>query len=180
MRKLLAVCGLAIALVAGYPVVSSAAELGKDAKIAKVAKGEAVEKTGVIEVTPADATKKEKPGKPVYNTVGLKVGAESFKLLPGLPKKAGKEIMEDLEKLVGKEVTIKGMLMAANEKHPMAAIKVESFVEKGAAAPAPAATDAKPADVKPADAPAPAATDAKPADVKPVDEKPADEKPAGE
>ena len=152
MRKLLTVVGLAVALVAGCPVVSQAAKADKDAKKVVVAT-EAVEKTGVLEVIPADKAKNEK-----FNTVLLKVGADTFKLLPG----KNKNVLKMLEEMTGKEVTVKGDMMAANPpKYPMAAIKVSEYTEKvvapAAAAPAEpaAATPAPAADAAPA-VPAPA------------------------
>ncbi len=153
MRKLLTVVGLAVALVAGCPMGAQAAKPGKEAKAAVVAK-EMVEKTGVIEVTPANKEKKEK-----YSTIVLKVGEESFKLLPGKNKK----VLKMLEEMSGKQVTVKGALMPANPpKYPMAAIKVEEYTEAAgtapAAAPAPAAAEPAPAAAPaPAAEPAPAA-----------------------
>lgn len=131
MKKLVIVTGLVAALVGGVPFSAMAAAPAIETKV----KGEIVEKTGTIEVKQAEKNEK-------YNTVTIKVGNDVFKLLP---VKGNKTIMGDLEKLAGKEVTVKGELLPANDKHPMAAIKVESFTEKAAApaAPAPApATDA--------------------------------------
>ncbi|HOT29244.1 MAG TPA: hypothetical protein PLU72_13745 [Candidatus Ozemobacteraceae bacterium] len=139
MKKLVLVTGLVAALIGGVPFSAMAAKPAVETKV----KGEIVEKTGTIEVKQAEKNEK-------YNTVTLKAGNDVFKLLP---VKGNKTIMGDLEKLAGKEVTVKGELLPANEKHPMAAIKVESFTEKTAAAPAPAAA---PADAPAADAPAPA------------------------
>ncbi|HCC47196.1 MAG TPA: hypothetical protein DEQ38_03635 [Elusimicrobia bacterium] len=86
------------------------------------------EKTGTIEVIKADEAKKEK-----YNTVLLKVGEETIKLLPGADKKNFKK----LETLGGKTVTVKGALLPAHPpKYPLAAIKVDSFKESAAKAPA--------------------------------------------
>jgi len=129
MKKLVIVTGLVAALVGGVPFSAMAAAPAIETKV----KGEIVEKTGTIEVKQAEKNEK-------YNTVTIKVGNDVFKLLP---VKGNKTIMGDLEKLAGKEVTVKGELLPANDKHPMAAIKVESFTEKAAApaapAPAPAA-----------------------------------------
>lgn len=168
MRKLLTVVGLAVALVAGCPVVSQAAKADKDAKKVIVAT-EAVEKTGVLEVIPADKTKKEK-----YNTVLLKVGADTFKLLPG----KNKNVLKMLEEMTGKEVTVKGDMMPANPpKYPMAAIKVSEYTEK-VVTPAAAAPVAEPAAATPAPAaePAPAAAPAPAADAAPAAPAPADGK----
>lgn len=115
-------------------------------------KSEPVEKAGVVEVQKADPAKKEK-----YDTVLLKIGEESFKLIPGNDKKA----LKTLETLGGKNVVVKGDLLPANPpKYPLAAIKVNSFEEKAAEAaapavvPAPVAPDAPAAPaVAPADAP---------------------------
>ncbi|HNV72200.1 MAG TPA: hypothetical protein PKO06_21005 [Candidatus Ozemobacteraceae bacterium] len=170
MRKLLTVVGLAVALVAGCPMGVQAAKADKEAKKAVVAK-ESVEKTGVIEVVKADAAKKEK-----YDTVLLKVGEESFKLIPGKNKK----VFKMLEVMAGKNVTVKGTLMPANPpKYPLAAIKVDEYTESTAApsaAPAPAtpapAADA-PAPAADAPAPAPAADTAAPATDAPAADAPA-------
>lgn len=82
---------------------------------------ETIDTAGVIEVIPADAAKKEK-----YNTILLKVGEVTYKLLPGKDKKA----FGQLESLAGKTVKVKGSVMPANPpKYPMAAIKVEEFSE---------------------------------------------------
>lgn len=151
MKKLFGVTLLAAALVLSTPAVFAAepAKDGKDVvkteekKDAK--KGEAAEKTGTVEFKAAEKGEK-------HDTYTLKVGAETFKLLPS---KEFKNFNEELKKVVGKEVTVKGELLPANEKHPLAAIKIESCKE-AAAAPA--------ADAKPADAPAAPAADAKPAD----------------
>lgn len=84
-------------------------------------KAEAVEKTGVIQVIPADQARKEK-----YNTVLLKVGEETIKLIPARDKKDFKK----LEALDGKTVTVTGEYLPANPpKYPLAAIKVQSFAE---------------------------------------------------
>lgn len=140
MKKMLFVAGLVAALVGGVPFATMAA----DKPVVEVKKGDVVEKTGMVEVKKAEKNEK-------YNTVTIKVGNDVFKLLP---VKGNKTIMGDLEKLAGKEVTVKGELLPASDKHPMAAIKVESFTEKTAAAPAaPADAPVAPA----ADAPAPAA-----------------------
>ncbi len=88
-----------------------------------------VEKTGVIEIIKADPAKHEK-----YDTILLKAGEESIKLLPG----ADKKVFKPLEKMAGKTVTVKGEFLPPNPpKYPLAAIKVQSVVEaKAAAAPA--------------------------------------------
>ncbi|HOY67325.1 MAG TPA: hypothetical protein PLP29_10575 [Candidatus Ozemobacteraceae bacterium] len=147
MKKLVLVAGLAAVLVGGVPLSAMAAKPPVEAKV----KAEAVEKTGVVEVKPADQAKKEK-----YNTVTLKVGNDTFKLIPG---KGNKTIMADIEKLAGKEVTVKGDLLPADDKHPMAAIRLQSFAEKAAApaaAPAPADAATPAPSAEPAAAPAPA------------------------
>ncbi|NLI79011.1 MAG: hypothetical protein GX442_21535 [Candidatus Riflebacteria bacterium] len=103
----------------------------------KAAKGQAVEKTGVLEVQPPGPKQK-------YATVLLKVGKEVFKLLPA---KTAKDIMPKLEAMNGKEVTVKGNLLPADAKHPLPAISITSFTEATAAtpaaAPAPAAEPTK-------------------------------------
>jgi len=76
------------------------------------------EKTGVIEVKAAEKGQK-------YPTVTLKSGEDVFRLIPA---KGNKEFSQ-LEKMAGKQVTVKGDLMPANPpKYPLAAIKVASFV----------------------------------------------------
>ncbi|OGR81028.1 MAG: hypothetical protein A2X32_08785 [Elusimicrobia bacterium GWC2_64_44] len=87
-------------------------------------KPELVEKTGVIQIQKADAAKNEK-----YDTIMLKVGEESIKLLPSKDKK----VFKPLEKLDGKTITVKGEYLPPNPpKYPLAAIKVLS-INKGAA-----------------------------------------------
>ncbi len=116
MKNKLVSCSLALSLLAGAGVLGAWAQ-------AK-AKPQMVEKTGVIETIKADAAKKEK-----YDTILLKVGDETFKLLPGEDKKAFKP----LEKLGGKTVTVTGQLLPANPpKYPLAAIKVASVLEAAA------------------------------------------------
>lgn len=116
MKNKLFSCALSLALLAGAGVLGAWAQ--------EKAKPELVEKTGVIEIIKADAAKKEK-----YNTILLKVGEETFKLLPGEDKKAFKP----LEKLGGKTVTVTGQLLPANPpKYPLAAIKVATVLEAAA------------------------------------------------
>lgn len=98
-------------------------------------KGETVEKTGVVKVEPKTDPKAK------FDIVTLTVGADVFVLL-GKPCK-------QIQKLDGKTIKVVGNLKPANDKHPRAAIKVDSFEEIGAAAPAPAPAPATPA---PADA----------------------------
>jgi len=108
------------------------------------AKREKVEKTGVLEVQPAAAGQK-------HATVLLKVGADTFKLLP---TKKTKDLFPKLEALGGKEVTVKGKLLPADDKHPLAAIKVVEYTEGAAAA----GSGAAPAAAGSAAAPAPEPT----------------------
>ncbi len=116
-----------LSVVVLFAAVTLLEAKGKAGGKPKFSKGEPVEKTGVIEVTPSE-------GKQKFPTVTLKVGADVFKVVPG---KGGKNIMKKLEALNGKTVTLKGNLLPANPpKHPMAAIKVESFTEGAVAAPA--------------------------------------------
>ncbi|OGS10439.1 MAG: hypothetical protein A3J70_03660 [Elusimicrobia bacterium RIFCSPHIGHO2_02_FULL_61_10] len=104
--------------------------MGADAKT--MAKAVFVEKTGVIEVQKADSAKKEK-----YNTILLKVGEETFKLLPGKAPEI-KKTFKGLNALGGKEVTVTGELKPANPpKYPLPAIIVETFKESSDAVPAP-------------------------------------------
>jgi len=106
------------------------ASMGADAKT--MAKAVFVEKTGVIEVQKADSAKKEK-----YNTILLKVGEETFKLLPGKAPEI-KKTFKGLNALGGKEVTVTGELKPANPpKYPLPAIIVETFKESSDAVPAP-------------------------------------------
>ena len=128
-------CCLCVVMLAGANAFCGTEQKAK-AK-AGVPKAELVEKTGVIEIQKADPAKKEK-----YNTVLLKVGEETFKLVPS---KAMMKGFKAIEKLGGKTVVVKGNLMPAKPpKYPLAAILVESFSEKGAGAdagkPAPAPT----------------------------------------
>lgn len=126
--------GIAFTLLAGALVLGAWAQ--KETKEERAL----TEKTGVIEVIKADAAKKEK-----YNTVLLKAGEETIKLLPG---KGDKREFKNLEALGGKNVTVKGELLPANPpKYPLAALKVASFAElkapKAAAPGKPAAAPAK-------------------------------------
>jgi hypothetical protein len=108
-------------------LLASAGAWAQDKAQAK--KPELVEKTGVVAVQKADQAKHEK-----YDTITIKVGDESIKLLPGKDKKA----FQPLEKMAGKTVTVKGEYLPANPpKYPLAAIKVTSVKEvKEAKAPA--------------------------------------------
>lgn len=88
-------------------------------------KPELVEKTGVIEIVKADAAKNEK-----FDTILLKAGEETIKLIPNKDKKAFKP----LEKMAGKNVTVKGEYLPPNPpKYPLAAIKVNACAEAKAA-----------------------------------------------
>jgi len=114
---------LALALIAGG--AAAWAEAPKQEKKAEEKKVELTEKTGVISITKADAAKQEK-----YDTIMLKAGEESIKLLPGADKKAFKP----LEKMAGKTVTVKGEYLTPKPpKYPLGALKVESVVEAKAA-----------------------------------------------
>lgn len=81
---------------------------------------EVIEFTGTIQVTPPDAAKNQK-----YASVTIKEGDKEYKLLPGEDKKS----FGELEKLAGKVVTVTGKVLPANDKHPLPAIKVDSFKE---------------------------------------------------
>lgn len=84
-------------------------------------KPELVEKTGAIEIIKADPAKNEK-----FDTILLKAGEETIKLLPNKDKKAFKP----LEKMAGKNVTVKGEFLPPNPpKYPLAAIKVNACNE---------------------------------------------------
>ncbi|MGD9642604.1 MAG: hypothetical protein AB7V08_07675 [Elusimicrobiales bacterium] len=84
-------------------------------------KPELVEKTGVVEIVKADAAKNEK-----FDTILLKAGEETIKLLPSKDKKAFKP----LEKMAGKTITVKGEFLPPNPpKYPLAAIKVKACKE---------------------------------------------------
>lgn len=124
MKNRILVGFLALTLLAGAGVRGALAQ--------EKAKNEVVTKTGVIEITKADAKKNEK-----YDTILLKVDKESFKLLPGSDKKA----FAPLAKLNGKTVTVTGELLPANPpKYPLAAIKVAAVTKAATAkAAAPAA-----------------------------------------
>jgi len=124
MNKKIFACCITI-LLAG-----ANAAMGADAKT--MAKAVFVEKTGVIEVQKADSAKKEK-----YDTILLKVGEETFKLLPGKAPEI-KKTFKGLNALGGKEVTVTGELKPANPpKYPLPAIIVETFKESSDAVPAP-------------------------------------------
>ncbi|MDD2999386.1 MAG: hypothetical protein EOM80_06085 [Erysipelotrichia bacterium] len=82
---------------------------------------EAIDTTGVIEVTEPDAAKNQK-----YKNVLLKVGETTYRLIPS---KGAKELFVKLESMAGKTVKVKGKLLPANEKFPMRAIKVDEFSE---------------------------------------------------
>lgn len=82
---------------------------------------EAVETTGVIEIVKADSAKDEK-----YDTILLKAGEITYKLIPNKDKEAFKK----LETMAGKTLKVMGLIMPANPpKYPLAAIKVDSFTE---------------------------------------------------
>lgn len=84
-------------------------------------KPELVEKTGVIEIIKADPAKNEK-----FDTILLKAGEETIKLIPNKDKKAFKP----LEKMAGKNVAVKGEFLPPNPpKYPLAAIKVNACKE---------------------------------------------------
>src|SRR3989338_8344064 len=124
MNKKIFACRITILLTGAN------ASMGADAKT--MAKAVFVEKTGVIEVQKADSAKKEK-----YNTILLKVGEETFKLLPGKAPEI-KKTFKGLNALGGKEVTVTGELKPANPpKYPLPAIIVETFKESSDAVPAP-------------------------------------------
>ena len=109
--------------VAGENISAPAAAVekaGEDQKKAEKKNLEAIECTGTIEVTPADPAKKQK-----YPVVTLKDGDKTFKLIPGEIKKD----FSKLEQLAGKVVTVAGKLLPANDKHPLPAIKVDTFSE---------------------------------------------------
>lgn len=82
--------------------------------------GDAVEFTGVVEVTPADEANGEK-----YATIILKVGEESYKLLPS----EAKDAFNGLEGAAGKSINVKGTYLPADETHPLAAVKVTEWSE---------------------------------------------------
>lgn len=83
-------------------------------------KGDAVEFSGIVEVTPADEAAGQK-----YSTIILKVGEESYKLIPS----EAKEAFAGLEAAVGKTINVKGAFLPADETHPLAAIKVTEWSE---------------------------------------------------
>jgi hypothetical protein len=113
INKLLACC-VALGLLAGAGSAFAAEPEQKT-------KYEIKEVTGVVEIVKADAKKKEK-----YDTVLLKEGEKTYKLIPAKDKKLFKE----LEALGGRKVTVIGTLLPANPpRYPLAALKVESFAE---------------------------------------------------
>jgi hypothetical protein len=170
MRKTILICGIALSLVLAGPAAFAGCgscegdnhkhakeEVKADGQKAAKAQGEVVEKTGTIEIKKAEKGEK-------FDTVLLKIGDETLKIIPG---KGKKEVMKELEQMGGKEIVVKGTLLPADEKHPLAAIKIDSYAAKAAADPKPAEPTAAPADPKP--------TDEKPADpASAADEKPAD------
>ncbi len=109
--------GTAISEDAGDTAVPAPAKEEKKELKGK-GKLEQVENSGVIKVIPADASKKQK-----YATIILVCGDKEYKLLPGHDKAA----FAELEKMAGQTVTIKGGLMPATDKYPMAAIKVDEI-----------------------------------------------------
>lgn len=153
MRKLLLVASLAVAMFFGSHCVF--AQKGKNIKAIKGAfnKGESVEKSGVVEVQKAEKGQK-------FDNVTLKIGSDVFRLIPTGPGKKG--MMDEISKLAGKEITVKGILLPVNPpKFPLAAIKVESFGEKkadsaAAATPSSSGPTKEPASVASTPAPAPA------------------------
>ena len=129
-NRILTYC-IAIVLMTGAGVLGARAQEKAKAKPeVKKPAVEMVEKTGTIEIKKADETKNEK-----YDTILLKVGDETIKLLPGKDKKTFKP----LAKLGGKEVIVKGEFLPPNPpKYPLAALKVASVKAKPAAPATPA------------------------------------------
>lgn len=114
-------------LIAGFLALGLLAG-GAAAEEKAKGKAELVEKTGAIEIIKADAAKNEK-----YDTILLKAGEETIKLLPGADKKAFKP----LEKMAGKTVTVSGEYLTAKPpKYPLPALKVAAAAEAKPAKPA--------------------------------------------
>lgn len=132
MKNRTFICALALTLLAGgvhgvWAQAKAPEKAKKEVKqevkkeAAKEVKKELVEKSGVIQIIKADAAKQEK-----YDTILLKAGDETIKLLPGKDKK----LFKPLEKLDGKTVAVKGEFLPPNPpKYPLAAMKVASFTE---------------------------------------------------
>lgn len=120
-------CCIALGLTAGMNTAFGAEPKTETKSEVKTApKPEKVEKTGVLEVIKADPAKKEK-----YDTVLLKVGKETIKLIPA---KDHKKEFKPLEVMGGKRVSVTGEFLPAKPpKYPLAAILVESFKELGTA-----------------------------------------------
>ncbi|GAB4268382.1 MAG: hypothetical protein Kow0029_03730 [Candidatus Rifleibacteriota bacterium] len=83
-------------------------------------KGDAVDYSGVVEVTPADTAKGEK-----FATIILKAGEESLKLIPS----ENKDAFKGLEEAAGKTITVKGTYLPADDEHPIPAIQVTEWSE---------------------------------------------------
>ncbi|HAE39760.1 MAG TPA: hypothetical protein DCG57_14175 [Candidatus Riflebacteria bacterium] len=150
MKKILGICMMFVLCFSGFAglwaeepvaankgaaVVSEAAGAPAPAKKEKEFKGkgqpkgnlEQIEASGVLQVTPADPAKNQK-----YSTIVLVSGDKQYKLLPGKDKTG----FAELEKMAGQTITVKGGLMPASEKYPMAAIKVDEIPGVSKAAPA--------------------------------------------
>ncbi len=99
---------------------ATVAPAGDAVKAPEYKKGDAVEFSGVVEVTPADEAKGEK-----FATIVLKVGETSYKLLPS----ENKDAFNGLEAAAGKTINVKGTFMPADETHPLAALLVTEWAE---------------------------------------------------
>ncbi len=118
--KILAFC-IGLGLLAG-------ANAAPDDNLKAKLKPEMKEVTGVIEIVKADEKKNEK-----YDTILLKEGKDTYKLLPGNEKK----LFKGLESLGGKNVHVEGIYVAPKlPKYPLAALRVTSFSVVEAKAPA--------------------------------------------
>ncbi|MBU1106603.1 MAG: hypothetical protein KKB51_08065 [Candidatus Riflebacteria bacterium] len=121
MKKFLGFCLAFVLCFSGLSAVWAEDATAAAADVVKKTAQEKFEQTevsGVIQVTPADPAKNQK-----YATILLVSGDKQYKLLPGKDKKS----FATLESMSGKTITVKGALMPATEKYPLAAIKVDEF-----------------------------------------------------
>ncbi|MFZ2958022.1 MAG: hypothetical protein WA705_14135 [Candidatus Ozemobacteraceae bacterium] len=116
MKKSLIILCLALVMIVGSVCPILAADM--------------IEKTGVVGFEKAGTVL---PRWIHQESVVLRVGGEMFRLLASRDKTP----FHQVSKMIGQEVTIKGELLTASKKHPMAAIKVVAFESKGAPAVAP-------------------------------------------
>lgn len=91
-------------------------------KSAQSEKLESIEKCGFVGTSRA---RKSVQGWLRDTYLVLHVGSDTFKLIRG----QNKLVVQEIEKFIGKEVTVKGLLQPPTRKHVLPAIKVMSFSE---------------------------------------------------